>query len=406
MKGRSLRLLITIVIILSPVTALAAGPYRILFVGNSYFEVNDVGVQLAGIAGDKGITVQTEIVFIGGGTIEMHWNQETALKRIEAGGWTHVVFLPFWWMQGTTPERELKYLNLFLPHVKKINATPVIVNPWTWYYGADPLRAKTTGYQDQVNAHDQWIVDQANVATLVPVGQAWQKNFAGPGKVELYHTDNQHATTTGTYLEAATFFVKLTGINPAGSTWLPPQGAYGDYMNAEQRDYLQGIAWATVEPATPSAPSVPTTVGSTDTDSQGGTGSDARPEIASATEISPVPSSGDPSTEGGGGGCFIATAAFGSYLHPHVKVLRMFRDRILLASSPGRSFVEWYYRVSPPIADKIDRHSILGAGVRAVLLPAVGVAWVCLNAGVMPLILMLLLLGTAMAATRMARRKL
>ncbi len=55
------------------------------------------------------------------------------------------------------------------------------------------------------------------------------------------------------------------------------------------------------------------------------------------------------------GGCFIATAAYGSYLHPFVKTLRDFRDIILLTCSPGKSFVAWYYRVSPPIAEAIAR---------------------------------------------------
>ncbi len=43
--------------------------------------------------------------------------------------------------------------------------------------------------------------------------------------------------------------------------------------------------------------------------------------------------------------CFVATAAYGDYDHPHVLVLRDFRDQVLLASAPGRAVVNTYYRV-------------------------------------------------------------
>jgi hypothetical protein len=74
---------------------------------------------------------------------------------------------------------------------------------------------------------------------------------------------------------------------------------------------------------------------------------------------------------GGGGGCFIATAAYGSYLHPQVKVLRDFRDNFLLTNAPGRAFVEIYYRISPPLADYIARHELLRGIVRAALTPVI-----------------------------------
>lgn len=77
------------------------------------------------------------------------------------------------------------------------------------------------------------------------------------------------------------------------------------------------------------------------------------------------------SSVSGGGGCFVATAAYGSYLDPHVVSLRRFRDENLNPSAPGRTFVAAYYRWSPPVADLVARVPALRVATVMALTPVV-----------------------------------
>ena len=49
------------------------------------------------------------------------------------------------------------------------------------------------------------------------------------------------------------------------------------------------------------------------------------------------------------GGCYIATAVYGSYDGPQVWTLRRYRDYTLAESAMGRLFIRTYYAISPVV---------------------------------------------------------
>ena len=90
---------------------------------------------------------------------------------------------------------------------------------------------------------------------------------------------------------------------------------------------------------------------------------------ARGVEVFYIPPAAD-----GEGGCFIATAAYGTSTADEIDTLRAFRDEVLLDSTLGSQLVEWYYQASPPVADFISGNSFLKTIVRELVIdPIVGV---------------------------------
>lgn len=97
-------------------------------------------------------------------------------------------------------------------------------------------------------------------------------------------------------------------------------------------------------------------------------------ESALSNEVAGTPERIMPYPELPDQGCFIATAAYGSYDAAPVRVLRAFRDRWLLKNAPGRAVVDWYYRNSPAMAKRLNDHPIWKPAVRGALAPIVAAA--------------------------------
>jgi len=78
-------------------------------------------------------------------------------------------------------------------------------------------------------------------------------------------------------------------------------------------------------------------------------------------------------TESNGGGCLIATAAFGSEMAPQIQLLRELRDNTILETKSGNAFMsgfnQFYYSFSPAVADYERENPIFKEAVKLTLTP-------------------------------------
>ena len=74
-----------------------------------------------------------------------------------------------------------------------------------------------------------------------------------------------------------------------------------------------------------------------------------------------------------GGGCLIATAAYGSEMAPQVQFLREIRDNTVLQTQSGTAFMtgfnQFYYSFSPAVADYERENPVFKEAVKLTLTP-------------------------------------
>ena len=74
-----------------------------------------------------------------------------------------------------------------------------------------------------------------------------------------------------------------------------------------------------------------------------------------------------------GGGCLIATAAFGSEMSPQIQQLREIRDNVVMQTVSGKTFMigfnQIYYSLSPHVADYERENPVFKEAVKITLTP-------------------------------------
>jgi hypothetical protein len=192
---------------------------RLLFIGNSFTQRNDLPGMLAALAAERGIAIEHEVVSRGGASLRMHWNAGRAGQAIESGGYDCVVLQE----QSTLPVKNAKRMaeniRLFDELIRRAGSRTVLYMTWARRHAPDSQQAITAAYES---------IGAELGALVVPVGRAWQRFLAAHDTPVLHDRDQSHPTPAGTYLAACVFLAALFQQNPIGLEYAPPHVARED----------------------------------------------------------------------------------------------------------------------------------------------------------------------------------
>jgi hypothetical protein len=204
-------------------------PSRILFIGNSFTQRNDLPGLIAELAEACGIQVQHELVTAGGASLRMHWNAGRALKLIEGGKFEYVVLQE----QSTLPVKNAtrmgENVQLFDAAIKQAGAKSVLYMTWARQHAPETQQAITDAYRS---------IGKETGAVVVPVGLAWELFRKKHDQPSLYDRDQSHPTLAGSYLAACVFLATLWKVKPVGIDAGPAS------LTAVERKALQQAAWS------------------------------------------------------------------------------------------------------------------------------------------------------------------
>jgi hypothetical protein len=207
-------------------------PVRVLFIGNSYTYYNDLPGMLAALArAGKQPPLVHERETPGGYTLEKHWMDGKALKKLAAGKWDYVVLQE----QSLRPLRDrarmFEYAHKLDDEIKRHGARTLLYQTWARQDAPEKQPELSRAHLD---------LGKELKARVVPVGMAWEWALKEAPKLALHVADKSHPSKAGTYLAACVFYATLYGKSPEG---LP--GDIGGLPDAEARR-LQAVAWKTV----------------------------------------------------------------------------------------------------------------------------------------------------------------
>lgn len=199
---------------------------QVLFIGNSYTQVNDLPTLFSELALSKGKHPFVDTKANGGFTFQSHVNDPMTFSKIQEKKWNYVV------LQAQSQEPSFPYSQVTtatLPFAKILSDSIYANN-----YCSQPLYYMTWGRQ---NGDPQWdsintfykMNDrlragymrfmEASEASVAPVGIAWRYVRDNYPAINLYSSDGSHPSIEGSYLAACVFYASIYRETPVNATY-------------------------------------------------------------------------------------------------------------------------------------------------------------------------------------------
>ena len=183
---------------------------RVLFIGNSLTEGNDLPGMVRALASAAGLNWDVQAQLLSGAGLEDHWARGFAQQRIQSGHWDAVVL-----QQGPSslPESRVnlrQWTGEFDGLVRAAGGRSALYMVW-------PMLDRFSWF-DRVR--DSYALAARDVSGyFLPAGETWRAAWRSTPSLTLYGGDGFHPTVAGTYAAALTIFAGLSGRSPLG---LPP----------------------------------------------------------------------------------------------------------------------------------------------------------------------------------------
>ena len=220
----SLTFALLAVALLATQGATAQQSKRVLFVGNSYTEVNNLPAMVQQVAASMGDTLVYQSNTPGGCTFSQHCTN-ASMTYINQGGWDAVV-LQEQSQYPSFPQEQVE--NEVFPYARQLVeavyasspcAEPMFYMTWGRRDGDAgnapyfPVLATYEGMDSMLYERYTYMAAEFD-ASVCPVGRVWRSLRRNNPSINLYASDGSHPSVEGTYAAAVAFYVMLFGKDP------------------------------------------------------------------------------------------------------------------------------------------------------------------------------------------------